>query len=114
MSRRISSIDHNSSADSSRRRPIRRIQDHSDTQRSLQEASLALENAFDRIRHVRRNLLRLAETLPEPLTTGSSNSEQDSVDPGHEALVLSGGTTDEREQYISNPGTVALGTRVMD
>lgn len=115
MSRRFSSLDHTSSlGSSSGRRPVRRSQDHSDTQRSLQEASLALENAFDRIRHVRRNLLRLAETLPEPLTTGSSNSEQDSVDPGHEALVLSGGATDEREQYVSNPGTVELGTREMD
>jgi hypothetical protein len=114
MSRRFSSLDLTSSlGGSSGRRPVRRS-DHSDTQRSLQEASLALENAFDRIRHVRRNLLRLAETLPEPLTTGSSNSEQDSVDPGHEALVLSGGTADERDQDVSNLGTVLLGTREVD
>jgi hypothetical protein len=111
MSRRIGSIDHNSSPGSSTgRRPIRRIRDHSDTQRSLQEASVALENAFDHIRHVRHNLLRLAETFPEPLTTGPSNSEPDSVDPGHEALVLSGGATDEQEQDVSNTATGAPDT----
>jgi hypothetical protein len=111
MSRRIGTVDHNPSHGSRGRRPVRRIQDHSDTQRSLQEASVALENAFDRIRHVRRNLLRLTESLPEPLT-GSSNSGQDSVDPGHEALLLSGGTTEERQQDDSSH--VALGTREVD
>ena len=69
-----------------------------------------MENAFDRIRNVRRNLLRLAETLPEPLTTAASNYDQDSVDPGHEALVLST-TTEEPEQDVSN---VTLDTREVD
>ena len=108
---RLNSSD-NSSHDPSVRRTIRRVPAHSDTQRSLQEASDALENAFDHIRHVRRNLLRLAETFPEPSTTGSSNGEngeQDSVNPGHEALVLSGDSTEEREPAVSNAPTGTQG-----
>lgn len=107
MSRRFSSLDHNSSRNSSGRRLVRAPS----TQLSLQEASAALENAFDHIRHVRRSLLRLTETFPEPLT---SHERDDSVNPGHEALVLSGGSEEEREHDNSNRAQVAPGNRGVD
>lgn len=72
-----------------------------DTQRSLQEASAALETAFDRIRQVRRNLLRFSETLPADGATPATTN-RDGISPGHEALLLSGGPTESERGESRN------------
>ena len=73
-----------------------------DAQRSLQEASAALETAFDRIRQVRRNLLRFSETLPVYGATPATTTTRDGISPGHEALLLSGSPTENERGESSN------------
>jgi len=81
-------------------------QEHSDTQRSLQEASVALEVAYNRIRQVRRNLIELSESLPNPDTfsgrSGRVGTSYNSFGPVHDALVLSGGSREEQDAELSS------------
>ncbi len=80
-----------------------RAQNHLDTQRSLQEASAALDTVFDSIHQVRNSLLQLSESWPSgdvptasPATNGANdvnqNQNRDGIGPGHDALLLAGGT----------------------
>jgi len=70
-------------------------QDHADTQRRLQQASVALEVAYSRIRQVRTNLLQLSESLPRPdATTTRFNTSSSNVRPNHDVLLLSGDLED--------------------
>ncbi|KIM47944.1 hypothetical protein M413DRAFT_22519 [Hebeloma cylindrosporum] len=66
--------------------PSNNGQEHSDTQRSLQEASAALEVAYNRIRQVRRSLIELSESLP---VSGRAGTNYNGLGPGHDALLLS-------------------------
>ncbi|KAF9478736.1 hypothetical protein BDN70DRAFT_994015 [Pholiota conissans] len=63
---------------------------HADTQRSLQQASIALEATLNRIIEVRRSLLRLSESLPNPNSVPRFNQDDNGVRPGHEAILLAG------------------------
>jgi hypothetical protein len=63
---------------------------HADTQRSLQQASLALEVTLTRIVEVRRSLLRLSESLPNPGSLPRFNQHYNDIRPGHDALLLAG------------------------
>ncbi|KDR85263.1 hypothetical protein GALMADRAFT_234020 [Galerina marginata CBS 339.88] len=72
-------------------------EDRAATQRSLQHASVALEVAYNRIRQVRRNLLQVSESLPNSEALPRSTVEYNEVRPGHDALVLSGGDSEESE-----------------
>ncbi|KAF8912924.1 hypothetical protein CPB84DRAFT_1759882 [Gymnopilus junonius] len=76
------------------------------TQRGLQEASVALDVAYNRIRQVRRNLLQLSETQPT-LEGGTSHSvgDRDEIRPAHEALLLSGGELEEYNQGVQRAWT---------
>lgn len=82
------------------REPSSNGQEHSDTQRSLQEASVALEAAYNRIRQVRRSLIELSESLPDTASGRSGRAEMNSnysgLGPVHDALLLSEGSRDER------------------
>jgi len=84
-----------------------RAQSHSDTQRSLHEASAALDTVFDSIHQVRNSLLQLSESwtsgdvpTASPATNGANNVNQtqnqnqnrDGIGPGHDALLLAGDT----------------------
>lgn len=61
------------------------VREHGDTQRSLHQASAALEAAYSRIRQVRRSLLQLSDAFsPADLTRNVQ------VDPGHTAIILAG------------------------
>lgn len=75
-------------------------QEHSDTQRSLQQASAALEVAYNRVRQVRRSLLQLSSTLPNSDNLPHFSINYNEVRPGHEALVLSGEPGDTSEGNI--------------
>ena len=68
-------------------------QEHRETQRSLHEASTALETAYNRIRRV-QSLLQLSDSLPNADTQRRFDHDLDSIDPGHEALVLSANQSD--------------------
>lgn len=67
-------------------------QEHIETQRSLHEASTALETAYNRIRRV-QSLLQLSDSLPN-----ADNQRRfdhlDGIGPGHEALLLSANQSD--------------------
>ena len=63
-------------------------QEHIETQRSLREASTALETAYNRIRRV-QSLLQLSESLPNADTQRRLDHDLDGLGPGHEALLLS-------------------------
>ncbi|KAF9569828.1 hypothetical protein CPC08DRAFT_701697, partial [Agrocybe pediades] len=67
--------------------------EQSETQRSLQQASVALEVALSRIREVRRSLLQLSESLPAESNTPRTRSTTayNDIRPAHNALLLSGG-----------------------
>ncbi|RDB29033.1 hypothetical protein Hypma_015111 [Hypsizygus marmoreus] len=62
--------------------------DHSETHRSLQQASAALEAAYLRIRQVRRNLLEMTDTLP---SSERRSQEGSNIGPNHESITLAGG-----------------------
>lgn len=89
--------------------PSSNEREHSDTQRSLQEASVALEAAYNRIRQVRRSLIELSESLPNPDTvsgrSGRAGTNYSGLGPVHDALLLSEGSRDERtvELYSMPP-----------
>ena len=70
-------------------------QEHRETQRSLHEASTALETAYNRIRRV-QSLLQLSDSssLPNAETQRRFDHDLDSIGPGHEALVLSANQSD--------------------
>ena len=68
-------------------------QEHRETQRSLHEASTALETAYNRIRRV-QSLLQLSDSLPNTDTQRRFDHDLDSIGPGHEALVLSANQLD--------------------
>jgi len=68
--------------------------EHLNTQRSLQEASVALETAFSRIRQVRRSLVQLSDSLPPMPDVVSARLNQEGIRPTHDALLLSGGAHD--------------------
>jgi len=80
------------------REPSGNGQEHSDTQRSLQEASVALEAAYNRIRQVRRSLIELSESLPDtvPGRSGRAGTNYSGLGPVHDALLLTEGSRDER------------------
>ncbi|KAF8807662.1 hypothetical protein BYT27DRAFT_7189745 [Phlegmacium glaucopus] len=63
-------------------------QEHMETQRSLHEASAALETAYNRIRRV-QSLLHLSESLSNADTQRRFDYDMDGLGPGHEALLLS-------------------------
>lgn len=73
--------------------------DDGPTQRSLQQASLALELALSRIVEVRRSLLQLAQSMPRgtPSDASQDSDEPDlnlrasaGVGPAHDAILLAG------------------------
>lgn len=68
-------------------------QEHIETQRSLHEASTALETAYNRIRRV-QSLLQLSDSLPNADTQRRFDHDLDSIGPGHEALVFSANQSD--------------------
>ena len=68
-------------------------QEHRETQRSLHEASTALETAYNRIRRV-QSLLQLSDSLPSADTQRRFDHDLGSIGPGHEALVLSANQSD--------------------
>ena len=68
-------------------------QEHRETQRSLHEASTALETAYNRIRRV-QSLLQLSDSLPNADTPRRFDHDLDSIGPGHDALVLSANQSD--------------------
>ncbi|KAF5377256.1 hypothetical protein D9615_006366 [Tricholomella constricta] len=68
--------------------------DHTETQRSLQQASAALEAAYRRIRQVRRNLLEVTGGMP--LDHPTRSSDVINVGPDHDAIVL----TDPYSAYV--------------
>ena len=68
-------------------------QEHRETQRSLHEASTALETAYNRIRRV-QSLLQLSDSLPNEDNQRRFDHDLDSIGPGHEALVLSANQSD--------------------
>ncbi|GLB36543.1 hypothetical protein LshimejAT787_0308310 [Lyophyllum shimeji] len=68
--------------------------DHTDTQRSLQQASAALEAAYRRIRQVRRNLLEVTDRMPTP-ESPSYPFELNDFGPEHNAIVLTGPSADD-------------------
>lgn len=68
-------------------------QEHRETQRSLHEASTALETAYNRIRRV-QSLLQLSDSLPNADTSRRFDHDLDSIGPGHEALLLSANQSD--------------------
>ncbi len=106
MSRRGSPFNHHPPNNVLGQRPSPQGQENNlDTQRNLQEASAALETAFDRIRQVRRNLLRFSETLPADGAT-SATTNRDEISPGHEALLLSGGPTEDEQAEASNLSSI--------
>jgi len=90
----------------SMREPSSNGQEHSDTQRSLQEASIALELAYNRIRQVRRSLIELSESLPNPDTVSGrsrrAGSNYSGLGPTHDALLLSEGNREERFVELYN------------
>ena len=78
------------------------------TQRSLQQASLALELALSRIVEVRRSLLQLAQSMPggTPSDAPQDSDEPDlnlragvGVGPAHDAILLAGDAPLGGEQY---------------
>jgi hypothetical protein len=75
-----------------------------DTQRSLHQASAALEAAYNRIRQVRRNLLELSETLPASQRRASGPND---IGPEHEAITLTEALVDASappdEDFRSQP-----------
>lgn len=70
--------------------PSTNDQEHGDTQRSLQQASVALEVAYNRIRQVRRSLMELSESLPSTDGLPRFSMNFNEFEPGHEALLLAG------------------------
>ena len=77
-------------------------QENTGSQRGLQEASVALEVAYSRVRRVRRSLLQLSDAVQHS-EDGASRpvAEDNNIGPGHEALLLSGG---EREGPTGQEG----------
>ncbi len=78
------------------------------TQRSLQQASLALEVALSRIVEVRRSLLQLAQSMPggTPSDAPQESDEPDlnlrasaGVGPAHDAILLAGDAPSGGEQW---------------
>ena len=65
--------------------------DYSQTQRSLEHAAATIEAAYRRIRQVRRNLLHIMDSVPNPVTTQHSQ-ENNGIGPGHEAIALTEGS----------------------
>jgi len=78
-------------------------QEHIETQRSLHEASAALETAYNRIRRV-QSLLHLSESLPNPETQRPFDHDLDSLGPGHRALLLSTSHSDNGRDYEDSLG----------
>lgn len=78
-------------------------QEHIETQRSLREASTALETAYNRIRRV-QGLLQLSESLPNADTQRYFNRHLGGLGPGHEALVLSTNHSDNERDYEDSLG----------
>lgn len=75
------------------------MQEQADTQRTLHQASAALEAAYRRIRQARRNLLELTERSP-PQDPQTRTGEPNDFNPGYEAITLTGEQdydTDEEE-----------------
>jgi hypothetical protein len=68
-------------------------QEHIETQRSLHEASTALETAYNRIRRV-QSLLHLSDSLPTADTQRRFDHDLTGIGPGHEALVLTANQPD--------------------
>lgn len=64
---------------------------HTDTQRSLQQASAALEAAYRRIRQVRRNLLEMTDSFSAPEPT-RRRAEDSGIGPDHEVITLTDST----------------------
>jgi len=91
-------IPNDTTPESPMREPSSNGQEHSDTQRNLQEASVALEAAYNRIRQVRRNLIELSESLPDTASgrSGRAGTNYSGLGPSHDALLLSEGSRDER------------------
>ncbi|KAF8060997.1 hypothetical protein FPV67DRAFT_1673823 [Lyophyllum atratum] len=74
------------------------LRNHTETQRSLQHASAALEAAYRRIRQVRRNLLEVADRMPSSESQLRS-SEHNTVGPDHNAIVLTGPFVDDSSNF---------------
>jgi len=70
--------------------------DYSQTQRSLEHAAATIDSAYRRIRQVRRNLLHIMDSIPNPVITQYSQ-ENNGIGPGHEAITL---TESSRERAI--------------
>ncbi|KAF9535750.1 hypothetical protein CPB83DRAFT_901432 [Crepidotus variabilis] len=81
-------------------------QDQSNTPvtRNIQEASDALQTAYERIREVRRSLVQLSRSLPSTLSLegepqqrpgSEANLERQVIGPRHDALLLPGGAAEE-------------------
>lgn len=81
-----------SSSDSSTSGLSNNGQEHGDTQRSLQQASMALEVAYNRIRQVRRSLRELSDSLPSTDSLLRFSTNFNEFEPGHDALLLAGGS----------------------
>lgn len=72
------------------------LAEHTDTQRSLHQASAALDAAYRRIRQVRHSLLELSDRLPNASPNPDAQTRLlDDVGPGHEAIMLTGGLVEE-------------------
>ena len=79
-------------------------QEYIETQRSLREASTALETAYNRIRRV-QSLLQLSESLPNADTQRRLDHDLDSLGPGHEALLLSENHSDNGRDLEDSLGS---------
>lgn len=100
-----------------------RVQSQLDTQRSLQAASAALESALDGIQQARNSLLQISESRPSgdvptasPTTNGADNVNRnpnsDGIGPGHDALLLTGGTATARGGHWTPQGFVRTSPEV--
>lgn len=73
-------------------------QEHIETQRSLHEASTAIETAYNRIRRI-QSLLQLSDSLPDADAQRRFDYHLDGLDPGHEALLLSANHSDNGRDF---------------
>lgn len=97
-------LETNSSSESTpRTAQVTLDQEHIETQRSLREASTALETAYNRIRRV-QSLLQLSESLPNADTQRRLDHDLDGLGPGHEALLLSENHLDDGRGFEDSLG----------
>ena len=78
-------------------------QEHIETQRSLHEASTALETAYNRIRRV-QSLLQLSESLPDADAQRRFDHDLDVLGPGHETLLLSASQSENGRDFEDSLG----------